>query len=72
MSPSTVPFPTANGADGGDDGGDLEQSIRRLETQMAALEERWRHMPTKALLLAAVLGGMAISAVMATAIALTW
>ena len=29
-------------------------------------------MPTKALVLASVLGGMAISAVMATAIALTW
>ena len=29
-------------------------------------------MPTKALVLAAVLGGMVISAAMATAIALTW
>lgn len=57
-------------------GGDLRSpsvvSVRRLERQLATLEERWRHMPTKALVLAAVLGGMAISAVMATAIALTW
>ena len=72
MSPSTVPFPTADGADGGHDGGDLEQSMRRLRTQLATLEERSRHMPTKALVLAAVLGGLVISAAMATAIALTW
>ena len=52
-------------------GGDLRPSVvsvRRLETQLAALEERWRHMPTKALVLASVLGGMAISAAMATAL----
>ncbi len=52
-------------------GGAPEQRIRRLETQLATLEERSRHMPTKAWVLAGVLGGMAISAGMATAIALT-
>lgn len=33
-------------------------SVRRLERQLANLEERWRHMPTKALVLAGVLGGL--------------
>ena len=71
MSPNTVPFPTADGADGGDGGGSLEQRIRRLETQLATLEERSRHMATRAWVLAGVLGGMATAAGLATVIALT-
>ena len=71
MSDNTVPFPTADGADGGDGGGNLEQRIRRLEMQLATLEERSRHTATKAWVLAGVLGGMATAAGMATAIALT-
>ena len=52
-------------------GMDSQQRIRRLETQLATLEERSRHMATRAWVLAGVLGGMATAAGLATVIALT-
>lgn len=54
-------------------GGDLRSpsvvSVRRLERQLANLEERWRHMPTKALVLAGVLGGLVAAVGLALTVA---
>lgn len=64
--------PSASEKAGGDSGGggrsELEMRLRRVEIQLAGIDNQLKHVATKAWVLGGVLGGMGIAASVGVAI----